>query len=128
MPAREALLSRTFVQLADTLVDEFDIIDLLTVLTDRCVELLGAAAAGILLADHEGSLHVMAASSEQVRLLELFQLQNHEGPCLDCFSTGHAAVNHNRQLSLVATELINGTLPGAAIANLSRHDQRELTK
>ncbi|TML93152.1 MAG: GAF and ANTAR domain-containing protein [Actinobacteria bacterium] len=250
MPAREALLSRTFVQLADTLVDEFDIIDLLTVLTDRCVELLGAAAAGILLADHEGGLHVMAASSEQVRLLELFQLQNHEGPCLDCFSTGHAAVNqdlalsqqwprfapmalaagfcavhalpmrlrdnvigalnvfmgdrlvvtdddlliaqaladastiailqdqavreaqvvanqlngaltsriaieqakgilaeraeidmqeafsrlrryardHNRQLSLVATELINGTLPGAAIANLSRHDQRELTK
>ena len=93
MPAREALLSRTFVQLADTLVDEFDIIDLLTVLTDRCVELLDAAAAGILLADHDGVLHVMAASTEQARLLELFQLQNHEGPCLDCFSTGHAAVN-----------------------------------
>ena len=93
MPAREALLSQTFVQLADTLVDEFDIIDLLTVLADRCVELLDAAAAGILLADHDGVLHVMAASTEQARLLELFQLQNHEGPCLDCFSTGHAAVN-----------------------------------
>jgi len=249
MPAREALLSRTFVQLADTLVDEFDIIDLLTVLTDRCVELLDAAAAGILLADRDGALHVMAASSEQARLLELFQLQNHEGPCLDCFSTGRAAVNqdlalshqwprfapmalaagfcavhalpmrlrdnvigalnvftgdrvvatdddlliaqaladastiailqneavreaqvvanqlngaltsriaieqakgilaeraeidmqeafsrlrryardHNRQLSLVATELINGTLPTTAIANLSRHGERELT-
>ena len=99
MPAREALLSRTFVQLADTLVDEFDIIDLLTVLTDRCVELLDAAAAGILLADHEGVLHVMAASSEQARLLELFQLQNHEGPCLDCFSTGYAAVNQDLALS-----------------------------
>jgi GAF domain-containing protein len=99
MPAREALLSQTFVQLADTLVDEFDIIDLLTVLTDRCVELLDAAAAGILLADHEGVLHVMAASSEQARLLELFQLQNHEGPCLDCFSTGSAAVNQDLALS-----------------------------
>jgi GAF domain-containing protein len=99
MPAREALLSRTFVQLADTLVDEFDIIDLLTVLTDRCVELLDAAAAGILLADHEGVLHVMAASSEQARLLELFQLQNHEGPCLDCFSSGQAAVNQDLAVS-----------------------------
>ena len=99
MPAREALLSRTFVQLADTLVDEFDIIDLLTVLADRCVELLDAAAAGILLADHQGVLHVMAASSEQARLLELFQLQNHEGPCLDCFSTGSAAVNQDLALS-----------------------------
>ena len=227
MPAREALLSRTFVQLADTLVDEFDIIDLLTVLTDRCVELLGAAAAGILLADHEGGLHVMAASSEQVRLLELFQLQNQQWPRFApmALAAGFCAVHalpmrlrdnvigalnvfmgdrlvvtdddlliaqaladastiailqdqavreaqvvanqlngaltsriaieqakgilaeraeidmqeafsrlrryardHNRQLSLVATELINGTLPGAAIANLSRHDQRELTK
>ena len=99
MPAREALLSRTFVQLADTLVDEFDIIDLLTVLTDRCVELLDAAAAGILLADHEGVLHVMAASTEQARLLELFQLQNHEGPCLDCFTTGDAAVNQDLALT-----------------------------
>jgi GAF domain-containing protein len=99
MPAREALLSRTFVQLADTLVDEFDIIDLLTVLTDRCVELLDAAAAGILLADDDGGLHFMAASSEQARLLELFQLQNHEGPCLDCFSTGQPAVNQDLALS-----------------------------
>jgi GAF domain-containing protein len=99
MPASEALLSQTFVQLADTLVDEFDIIDLLMVLTDRCVELLDAAAAGILLADHEGALHVMASSSEQVRLLELFQLQNLEGPCLDCFSTGYPAVNQDLALS-----------------------------
>jgi GAF domain-containing protein len=95
MAVREALLSQTFVQLADTLVDEFDIIDLLTMLSDRCVELLDAAAAGILLADYDGNLHVMAASSEQARLLELFQLQQQEGPCLDCFSTGRAIVNQD---------------------------------
>ncbi len=92
---REALLSATFVELADTLVDEFDIIDLLTVLSDRCVELLDAGAAGILLADAEGVLHVMAASSEQAHLLELFQLQNREGPCLECYLSGQAVVNED---------------------------------
>lgn len=85
---REVLLSKTFVELADTLVDEFDIIDLLTMLADRCVALLGADAAGILVTDHDDTLHLVAASSAEVRLLELFQLQNDEGPCLDCFSTG----------------------------------------
>ncbi|MDQ1396116.1 MAG: hypothetical protein QOG64_1375 [Acidimicrobiaceae bacterium] len=95
MPQRETLLAQTFVQLADTLVDDFDTIDLLTVLVDRCVELLDAAAAGILLADDRNRLHVVAASSEQARLLELFQLQNHEGPCLDCFTSKEAVVNHD---------------------------------
>ncbi len=95
MPTREALLAQTFVQLADTLIDEFDIIELLTALTDRCLDLLDVGAAGILLADSKGVLHVVAASSEQVRLLELFQLQNMEGPCLDCFTTGTAIVNED---------------------------------
>jgi GAF domain-containing protein len=92
---REARLTRTFVQLADTLVDDFDVIDLLTVLTDRCVELLGAAGAGLLVADGDGRLGVAAASSEQTRLLELFELQNEEGPCLDCFRTGRPVVNED---------------------------------
>lgn len=87
---REALVSQTFLQLADTLVADFDIIDLLTMLADRCVELVEADAAGILLADSNGNLRVMAASSEQARLLELFQLQNEEGPCLDAHSSGQA--------------------------------------
>jgi transcriptional regulator with GAF, ATPase, and Fis domain len=90
MPAREPLLSRTFVQLADSLVDEFDLIELLTLLSHRCVDLFQAGAAGILLADQRGNLQVVAASTEQARLLELFQLQNDEGPCLECFSTGVA--------------------------------------
>ena len=100
MPSREPLLSRTFVQLADSLVDQFDLIELLTLLSHRCVELFGAGAAGILLADQRGTLQVVAASSEQARLLELFQLQNDEGPCLECFSTGAAITVHD--LSSVA--------------------------
>lgn len=95
MPTREALLAQTFVQLADTLLDEFDIIDLLTALTDRCLDLLDVGAAGILLADNRGVLHVVAASSEQMKLLELFQLQNMEGPCLDCYTSGQPVVNEN---------------------------------
>src|SRR5246127_193895 len=82
------LLSDTFVDLADTMVADFDIIDFLHLLTDRSVALLGAAAAGVVLADPRGELRMAAASSEQAGLLELFQLQNDQGPCLECFRTG----------------------------------------
>ena len=82
------LLSATFVDLADTLVAEFDVIDFLHMLTDRSVALLGASAAGVVLADPRGVLRLAAASSEAAGLIELFQLQNDQGPCLDCFRTG----------------------------------------
>src|ERR1700685_1243322 len=82
------LLSETCVELTDTLVPAFDVIDFLHVLTDRSVQLLDVSAAGLLLADPRGELRVVAASSEAVRLLELFQLQNDQGPCLDCFRGG----------------------------------------
>jgi GAF domain-containing protein len=85
---REEILAETFLQLADTIVDDFDVIDLLTMLSSRCVELLDASATGILLADLHGTLQVVAASSEAANLLELFQLQHEEGPCLDAFRTG----------------------------------------
>ena len=83
---REALLGRTFVELADTLVDDFDVIELLTLVTDRCVEVLDASAAGIMLVA-DGELRVMASSSEAMRVLELFELQAQEGPCLECHRT-----------------------------------------
>ncbi|MFE6359867.1 GAF and ANTAR domain-containing protein [Streptomyces sp. NPDC057806] len=88
----QKLLAKTFVELADNLVADFDLIDFLRLLTDRCVGMLDASAAGVLLADRDGKLRVMAASDERVRLLELFQLQNDEGPCLECFRTGAAMV------------------------------------
>src|ERR1700736_3734182 len=82
------LLSDTFVELTDTMVAGFDVIDFLHMLTDRSVQLLDVSAAGLLLADPRGELRVVAASSEAARLLELFQIQNDQGPCLDCFRTG----------------------------------------
>jgi transcriptional regulator with GAF, ATPase, and Fis domain len=82
------LLSETFVELTDTMVAGFDVIDFLHVLTRRSVQLLDVSAAGLLLADPRGDLRVVAASSEAVRLLELFQLQSDQGPCLDCFRSG----------------------------------------
>ncbi|MEU5893613.1 GAF and ANTAR domain-containing protein [Streptomyces sp. NPDC047461] len=84
----QQLLAKTFVELADNLVADFDLIDFLRLLTDRCVSMLDASAAGVLLADRDGKLRVMAASDERVRLLELFQLQNDEGPCLECYRSG----------------------------------------
>jgi transcriptional regulator with GAF, ATPase, and Fis domain len=82
------LLSATFVELTDTMVAGFDVIDFLHMLTGRSVQLLDVSAAGLLLADPRGQLRLVAASSEAVRLVELFQLQNDQGPCLDCFRSG----------------------------------------
>ena len=86
--SREALLTRTFVELADTLVADFDVVELLTLLTGRCVEVLDVGAAGLMLVAPEGDLRVMASSSEAMRVLELFELQSQEGPCLDAYRTG----------------------------------------
>ncbi|MFP5317588.1 MAG: SpoIIE family protein phosphatase [Acidimicrobiia bacterium] len=97
--AREALLARTLVELADTLVEDFDVVELLTLLTDRCVEVLDVAAAGLMLAYPGGELRVMASSSEAMRLLELFELQAEEGPCPDCYRTGEPIVNHRLTVS-----------------------------
>ena len=91
--AREALTAATFVEIVDTLVTDFDVIEVLTLLSSRCVQILGAAAAGILLADRSGQLRVIGASSEQIEILELFQIQNDDGPCLECFNTGHVVLN-----------------------------------
>lgn len=85
---REELVARAFVSLADTLVDDYDVIELLTRLVDHSIELLSADAAGIMLADAQGLLRVVATSSEGARLTELMQLQADEGPCVDCYRTG----------------------------------------
>lgn len=85
---RERRLVATFVELADTLVEDFDVVELLYTLTERVVEMSIASEAGILLADEAGDLQFMAASEERTHLLELFQVQNQEGPCQDCFVTG----------------------------------------
>jgi GAF domain-containing protein len=96
--ARQALTATAFVELVDTLVSDFDVIDVLTGLTGRCVELLGAAAAGVLLADEEGTLRVIGASTEQINLLELFQVQNQEGPCLEAYTTGRVVIDADMRL------------------------------
>ena len=85
---REQMLAATFVELADTLVADFDVVDFLHGLADRAVQLLDVDAAGLMLTDQRGSLRVIASSSEQARLVELFQLQHDQGPCLECFQTG----------------------------------------
>jgi GAF domain-containing protein len=87
---RDLGLAEALVELADTLVDDFDTVDFLHTLTARTIELVDAEAAGVMVTDQRGRLRVLAASSEQARLLELFELQNDEGPCLDCFRTGRA--------------------------------------
>ena len=83
-------LAQVFVELADTLTDNFDVVDFLQRLTDRCVELLGADASGLMMTDQRGGLQLMAATLERARMVELFELQIQEGPCLECFTTRQA--------------------------------------
>jgi GAF domain-containing protein len=92
---RESEVVQSLVDMADTLVDDYDVVDMLTGLTDRCVGLLGVSAAGVMLAAPAGGLSLVASSSEAMRLLELFELQAQEGPCLDAFRTGVAVEHEN---------------------------------
>ena len=94
---READVVEALVEMADTLVDDYDVVDLLTGLADRCVSLLDVSAAGVMLASPEASLGLVASSSEAMRLLELFELQTQEGPCLDAFRTGQSVEHENLQ-------------------------------
>jgi GAF domain-containing protein len=97
--SREAKLARTLVELADTLVADFDVVELLILLADRCVDVLDVAAAGLMLAGPGGDLQVVASSSEAMRLLELFEQQAKEGPCFDSFRTREVVANENLQLT-----------------------------
>ena len=87
-PTRELRLVETFVELADTLVEDFDVVDFFASLAERVVQFGIASEAGILLVDEAGDLQFVAASHERAHLLELFQVQNQEGPCHDCYTTG----------------------------------------
>ena len=94
---REEQLVEAFVEAADTLVDDFDVIEFLHTLARRCVQLLDLDAAGLMLADSRGQLRATAASTESARLLEMFELQADADPCLDAFRTGAQVVNADLQ-------------------------------
>lgn len=90
---REEQVLAAMLQAVDTLVDDFDLIDFLHQLCDRCNELLDVSAVGIMLADPDGGLQLIAASDEHTRLLELFAVQTDEGPCVETQRSGTAHVN-----------------------------------
>jgi len=94
-------LARTFVELADTLVEDYDPIEFLHLLAERCVSVLGVAEAGLVLADARGQLRALASSSERMHLIELIEVQRQDGPCLDCWRSGEAV--HEDHLSEAVT-------------------------
>ncbi|GAA1477652.1 GAF and ANTAR domain-containing protein [Nocardioides aestuarii] len=90
--ARERDIIQAFLDLSNELVDDYDVVEMLSRLTTNCAEILDIGSAGLLLADDRGLLHLVASSSERTQLLELFQLQREQGPCLDCFRDGRTVV------------------------------------
>jgi GAF domain-containing protein len=106
--SREADVVKALVEMSDTLVDDFDVVDVLTALTHRCVSVLDVSAAGVMLASPHGDLHVVAWSSESVRRLELYELQTQQGPCLDAFRTGEL---------IQQSDLVAGSAPWPLLAD-----------
>ncbi|HEV7628589.1 MAG TPA: GAF domain-containing protein, partial [Streptomyces sp.] len=113
---REQQLVAAFVELADALVDDFDVIDFLHTLAHRCTELLDVQAAGIMLGDHHGWLRSAAASSEHARLLDLFESQTEAGPSVDCFRSGQPVINAD--LGAERWPLLNEAAREAGFASL----------
>src|SRR5438477_1054553 len=111
MENRELWLAQTFVELADTLVDDFDVVDFLSFLAVRCQELFAPSEVAFVIADQSGILRVLASSSERLRLLELLELQNEEGPCLDAFRTSSPLLNQalvgDQRWPRFSTEAVN---------------------
>lgn len=87
---REARLSAAFVKLTDTLVDDYDVVDVLHWLVEECATMLDTQAGGVLLVNPGGSLQLVASTSEEAKLVEMLQLAAGAGPCLDCFRSGEA--------------------------------------
>ncbi len=85
---RNSPLARTMVELADTIVADFDVVEMLNLLVDRCVDTLHVDASGLMLASPDGELRVMAATNEAMRSVEIFAVQADEGPCVDCYHSG----------------------------------------
>ncbi|MGM7775673.1 GAF and ANTAR domain-containing protein [Arthrobacter sp. KNU-44] len=90
--SRAERVSAAFVKITNTLVADYDVLDLLHALVEASVDLLDAAAAGLLLADPHGELQVLASTSEQSQLVEILQLQAGSGPCVECYRTGTLVV------------------------------------
>lgn len=88
-------VAATLIQLADTLVSDYDLLDYLDLLLERSSAVLDAGAGGVMLTNQRGELQVLAATDEQARMMELFELQRQEGPCIDCYKRGEAVVEHD---------------------------------
>ena len=104
-------LVAAFTEFADTLVADYDVVEFLHRLAERCVEFVDVSEAGIMLADRDGNLRYIASSSERMRLIELFELQHHEGPCLDAYRTGIPCTAPRRMMPTRAGRT-SGPTPG----------------
>src|ERR1700683_2254709 len=95
---REEWLATTFVELADTLMTDFDLVDFLSMLVDRCTTLLDGSEVGLAVANRQGQLRVLASSPERMRVLEMVEVQNQEGPCPDAYRSGEQILNQHVDL------------------------------
>jgi GAF domain-containing protein len=80
--------AQAFADAASRMVNRCDIAGDLVLLLIDCAELLSAEAVGLLVAVPDNGLELLSSSSHRVRELELYELQNGTGPCIDAISIG----------------------------------------
>ncbi len=118
--ADQNALTRTLVDLADTLVDEFDVVDLLTMLTDRCIETFTVQGAGVMLAAPiGGALRLIASSSVVMHDVELYELQASEGPCIECYQSGVPIINQDLAIAVARWPQFTPVATAAGFASVS---------
>ncbi|MCU1579960.1 MAG: transcriptional regulator [Rhodoglobus sp.] len=109
--SREERITAAFVTVADTLIDDYDVIDLLHTLVEECTSILDVNAGGLVLADESGALQLIASTSEKADFVEVMQLNAGIGPCIQCFTTGLA-------VAVGDIEKSGGEWPGFQVAAL----------
>jgi ANTAR domain len=96
--------AQAFADATSALIRDHDVTDVLSRLVRDSAELLSADAVGVLVSNSQGEVELLSSTSHDLTELELFQIQQDAGPCIECMRT--TAI-----VAVIGTEQINARWP-----------------